>query len=105
MPGYTGKGYSSGKSATSEARLSNRTKTGKKTGQTSSSPLKRQQVLSREKALRRVKQLLQPSNGIPGEVIDLIALFHLEMDELTEAGVPYEMVRALEKRFPLIWFE
>lgn len=64
--------------------------------------LGRQKVLSRAKALKRIKELLTKESPIPLEAIDLVALFHFQMDELTEAGIPYEMVRALEKRYPFL---
>lgn len=60
----------------------------------------RQQTMSRQMAIKRVRQLLCTGNAICSESLALITLFHMEMDELTEAGVPYEMVRALEKRYP-----
>ncbi len=64
--------------------------------------IEKQQVLSRAKALRRVKTLLSQKKRIPPEALELIALFHLQADDLTEAGIAYEVVRALEKQFPLL---
>ena len=66
--------------------------------------LGRQKVLSRTKSIRRLKQLLTGKSGIPAEAIEIITLFHLHVDELTEAGIPYEIVRALEKHYPLLLF-
>ncbi len=57
-------------------------------------------TVSRLEALKRVEQLLQKNQGLL-EAYHLIQSFRLEPDDLTEAGVAYEMVRALEKRYPL----
>jgi hypothetical protein len=65
----------------------------------------RRQTLSRPIALKQVKKLLSQTNAIPPEAVELISLFRLQIDELTEAGVPYEMVRALEKRYALLLFQ
>ncbi len=65
----------------------------------------RRPTLSRPTALRQVKQLLSQTNTIPPEAVELISLFRIQIDELTEAGVPYEMVRALEKRYALLLFQ
>jgi hypothetical protein len=62
----------------------------------------RQHVLSRTKALKRIQQLLSEGNVLPEEAIELVSMFHFQVDELTEAGVPYEMVRALETRYPFL---
>ncbi len=56
-----------------------------------------QQKMSRARAFRRVKQLLVEQHILVDEAIDLITAFQMEADELTEAGVSYEMVRALER--------
>ncbi len=67
--------------------------------------LGRQKALSRAKALRRMTQILTLDNIICDEVVQLMTFFDFHIDELTEAGVPYEVVRALEKRYPLLLHE
>lgn len=63
--------------------------------------LTRQQVLSRGKVIRRLKKLLRDEEVITPEVFDLVTLFDIQVDELTEAGVSYEMVKALETQYSL----
>lgn len=62
--------------------------------------LTRHRGLSRAKALRRIASLLNSESGISSSVVALMSRLCLHADELTEAGVPYEMVRALETRYP-----
>ena len=50
--------------------------------------------LHRREALYRVKKLLKKTPKSP-TAIQLITLFNLEAEELTEAGVDYEVVRSL----------
>ena len=56
------------------------------------------QGLSRKKALQRICKTLNRSSRITHDVIELLTLFHFQADELTEAGVSYEVVKALETR-------
>jgi len=62
----------------------------------------RQTLLSRKKALRRVHQLLSTNKVLVREAIQMISQYHFHTDDLTEAGISYEMVRAIEKRYPLL---
>lgn len=64
--------------------------------------VRQQQVISRTEALRRVKQLLSNQSVVSDEALRLIALFYLHGDELTEAGISYEMVRAVERCHPML---
>lgn len=61
------------------------------------------QALSRSHAIRQVKKSLTKKDHISPDALRLILLFHIGVEELTESGVPYEMVRALEKRHPLLF--
>lgn len=65
--------------------------------------LKYRQTMSRLEALRQVKILLEEGKTIPREAIALIAMFEIHLEELTEMGSPYEIVRALETRHPLLF--
>ncbi len=67
--------------------------------------LKRHQALSRGRALARVARLLTQESAIPDEAFTLMTLFQFHCDELTESGVSYEMVRALERRYPLLFVD
>jgi hypothetical protein len=56
----------------------------------------RGQQLSREQAIHRVRGLLADSAMNP-EALRLIDLFQIAAEELSEAGVSYEMLKALEQ--------
>lgn len=60
------------------------------------------QKLSRLKSLRQLVRLLENQADIPEEAIRLMLLFQYSADELTEAGISYETVRAVEKHYPFI---
>ena len=60
-------------------------------------------VLTRVKALRQIKKILCSRHMLTGQVLELMTLFHFRAEELTEAGIPYEVVRALEKHHPLLF--
>jgi hypothetical protein len=80
-------------------------KSGKKSATSSrneATVLHQKKAISRSEALSKVKKLLSRKSTIPSEALDLISLFYLHTDELTEAGVSYEVVRALEKRHPML---
>jgi hypothetical protein len=65
----------------------------------------KQQRTCRLRAVNRVKQLLRLGNGIPEEVVALISRFQFQIDELTEAGITYEVVRAIEWYHPFLFLE
>jgi hypothetical protein len=56
----------------------------------------RGQQLSREQAIHRVRDLLADTTLHP-EALRLIDLFQIAAEELSEAGVSYEMLKALEQ--------
>lgn len=64
--------------------------------------LKNTTALTRKKALKRLAHALIRKNAITDDVLQLMALFQFQGDDLTEAGVSYEMVMALEKRYPML---
>lgn len=53
--------------------------------------------LSRDEALRQIKTWLPKPRRLP-QVAQLVQLFHVEAEELLEAGLSYEAVKALETR-------
>jgi hypothetical protein len=57
----------------------------------------RGQQLSRAQAIRHVRGLLADTTLNP-EALRLIDLFQIAAEELSEAGVSYEMLKALEQR-------
>ncbi len=54
--------------------------------------------MSRSEAVRNIRKHLRrsPSHAAARH---LIMLFNIQAEELTEAGVPYEVLKALEKRY------
>jgi DNA-directed RNA polymerase specialized sigma subunit len=56
----------------------------------------RGQQLSREEAIRQVRGLLDDTALHP-EALRLIDLFQIGAEELSEAGISYEMLKALEQ--------
>ena len=64
--------------------------------------LSKQKTLTRARTLRRIKQLLAQDEQFSQELVELLSLFHFQADDLTEAGICYEVVKALEKRYPLL---
>lgn len=52
--------------------------------------------LSREQAIAQVQDQLTLSDVHP-QALRLIELFHIEPEELSEAGLPYESLKALER--------
>jgi hypothetical protein len=58
--------------------------------------------MTRSQAITMASQLLRrsPTNS---QALRLIHLFHIDADELAQAGVPYELLRALD-RHPLMRF-
>ncbi len=52
--------------------------------------------MTRRQAIRHVRQLLRLPCRIQAAV-ELIELFYIQPDELSEAGVTYEQLRALEE--------
>ena len=52
--------------------------------------------MSREQALRHILDLLEAYPCAP-TAIELMELFNIQGEELAEAGVSYEMLKALEK--------
>jgi hypothetical protein len=61
-----------------------------------------QQTLSREEALKAVVTALQLEIDNP-EAIRLMTLFQLETEELSEAGLSFELLTALTRRHPLLF--
>jgi hypothetical protein len=67
----------------------------------SADSIRRYRLLARQRALRQILVLLtEAPNVIAPKICALIAQYHFRADELTEAGICYEMVRALETRCP-----
>lgn len=54
------------------------------------------QSMSREQAVNWVQTYLELSDAHP-EALRLIELFHIEPEELTEAGLSYESLKTLER--------
>jgi hypothetical protein len=52
--------------------------------------------ISRDGAIRQIRRCMTDSLPSP-DVLRLIELFHIEPEELSEAGLPYESLKALEK--------
>lgn len=61
----------------------------------------RHQTLSRPKALKSLCHALRGQADWT-RAGQYLSMFQFHPEELTEAGLPYEMVRALESRFPLL---
>lgn len=59
-------------------------------------------VLTRAQAIARVVRRARRHGGLDPQVLQLIALFHLQPEDLLEAGLSYEHARQLE---PLVWIE
>lgn len=62
----------------------------------------RQRVLSRCKTLRMLAMLLAEPSPLPAEALLMLTRHHYTADELTEAGVSYEVVRAIERCYPFL---
>lgn len=52
--------------------------------------------ISRDGAIRQIRRHMT-TNTLHPDVLRLIELFHIEPEELSEAGLPYESLKALEK--------
>lgn len=57
--------------------------------------------LSRRQALGHAARLLA-SSTIHTEALRLIELFHISPEELSEAGLPYETLKCLERRLSFL---
>lgn len=55
------------------------------------------EALSREQALSQIRGLLSGSR-LHAQALRLIDLFQIEAEELAEAGVSFEMLKALERK-------
>jgi hypothetical protein len=56
------------------------------------------QRMSREEALSKIRTLLRRSPANPS-ALRLMSLFNIQPEELTEVGVPYEVVRYLDRQY------
>jgi len=61
----------------------------------------RHQAISRAKALKSLCHAVQAHTDWD-RVLRYLAMFQFHPEELTEAGLSYEVVRAIEARFPLL---
>jgi hypothetical protein len=59
------------------------------------------QAMSRQQAIHRIRRLLQRS-AASTQAEQLISLFNIQPEELSEAGVPFEVLKSLERRCFLI---
>jgi hypothetical protein len=53
--------------------------------------------ISRDEALLQIRRHMIADGSLHPDVLRLIELFHIEPEELSEAGLPYESLKALEK--------
>ena len=64
--------------------------------------LGKRSIMHRRNALRRISALLSANPAVTEEALYLMWLFHFHPDDLTEAGVPFEVVKALERQHPFL---
>ncbi|MBY0450586.1 MAG: hypothetical protein K2X01_08190 [Cyanobacteria bacterium] len=74
----------------------------KQTAQRANKHQHQQQALSREETLKAVVSALQLEIDDP-EAHRFITLFQLEAEELSEAGLSFELLTALTRRHPLLF--